>query len=265
MPRVEWTGRNMRYMMCAFPLVGLAIALACALYLQLLPLLAGFLQKSVSPALAALGLLLLPLALTGGIHVDGFMDTCDALGSHADREKKLAIMKDSHTGAFAVLGCGLYLLVSFVLLQELCRALLQISAAGALNPAESAPMPLPGFRSLLPFYALFVQSRLLSAFAVAVFPIDKDSGLVHTFASASDRRLTAVCCFLCFLALAVALVLLCRWQGLLVILSALVCFLCYFVTAKRAFGGITGDTAGCFVCLCELFGTAAAVLSFGAF
>ena len=69
MPRVEWTGRNMRYMMCAFPLVGLAIALACALYLQLLPLLAGFLQKSVSPALAALGLLLLPLALTGGIHV----------------------------------------------------------------------------------------------------------------------------------------------------------------------------------------------------
>ena len=43
--------------------------------------------------------------------MDGFMDTCDAMASWGDREKKLAILKDSHTGAFAVMACSLYLLL----------------------------------------------------------------------------------------------------------------------------------------------------------
>ena len=43
----------------------------------------------------------IPLVITGGFHVDGFMDTMDALCSNQGRERKLEILKDPHTGAFA--------------------------------------------------------------------------------------------------------------------------------------------------------------------
>ena len=53
----------------------------------------------------------LPLLVTGGIHADGFCDTVDALSSHAEREKMLEILKDSHCGAFAVIFFGLWLVL----------------------------------------------------------------------------------------------------------------------------------------------------------
>lgn len=57
-------------------------------------------------------LMAVPLLVTGGIHLDGFMDTTDARSSYGDRVKKLAILKDSHVGAFAVIGCSFYLILS---------------------------------------------------------------------------------------------------------------------------------------------------------
>lgn len=64
----------------------------------------------------------LPILLTGGIHMDGFMDTMDALHSYQDRERKLEILKDSHVGAFACLSliCEMFLYAAalFFLLEE---------------------------------------------------------------------------------------------------------------------------------------------------
>ncbi len=70
---------------------------------------------TLTPQLRAAGAVLLPLAYTGGIHMDGFCDTCDALASHQDRARKLEILKDSRVGAFAVLGCVSYLLLQYAL------------------------------------------------------------------------------------------------------------------------------------------------------
>ena len=67
-----------------------------------------------------------PLLVTGGIHLDGFMDTTDARSSYGDMEKKLAILKDSHVGAFAVIGCSFYLILS-------AGAWSEIDANGILN------------------------------------------------------------------------------------------------------------------------------------
>ena len=54
---------------------------------------------------------LLPVLVTGGIHMDGFLDTTDALSSWQPREKKLEILKDSHAGAFAIImGCSYFVL-----------------------------------------------------------------------------------------------------------------------------------------------------------
>ena len=51
-----------------------------------------------------------PVWITGGIHMDGFLDTQDALGSCQTKERRLEILKDPHAGAFAILSCALYFL-----------------------------------------------------------------------------------------------------------------------------------------------------------
>ncbi len=59
------------------------------------------------------GFALIPVWITGGIHLDGYADTCDALSSYGDREKKLEILKDPHCGAFAVIRLCSYFLAYF--------------------------------------------------------------------------------------------------------------------------------------------------------
>ena len=72
-PQVEWTEENRKYAMCFFPLVGAVLGLILWGWLALCDA-AGF-GLMVRGAVAAL----LPLAVTGGIHMDGYMDTLDVL------------------------------------------------------------------------------------------------------------------------------------------------------------------------------------------
>lgn len=81
-PIVEWTKERMRYVMCFFPFVGLAEGLFLYLWL----LISNGLEFS-SGAAGLIGVAV-PLIVTGGIHLDGFLDTMDALGSYGSREKK---------------------------------------------------------------------------------------------------------------------------------------------------------------------------------
>ena len=83
--------------LCAFPLVGLVIGLCCRGWQGF----SGFL--SLPAVLRGAGLCLIPVLMTGGIHLDGYADTCDALASHAGREKRQQILKDPHLGAFAAI------------------------------------------------------------------------------------------------------------------------------------------------------------------
>lgn len=232
MPRIEWNSKNMRYMMCAFPLVGALIALFCAAFVIFAQYLTGI-HKNLSPTLLALIFTLIPVFISGGIHLDGFMDTCDALASHASREKKLEILKDSHSGAFAILGCVLYFLSYFVLSLEVFRRPLHLI-------------------NLLPLFSIFMISRILSAFAVSTFPIAKDSGLVHTFASATIKNFTALWCSFWLILISMLLIYFFNFLGIALVATSLSIFCLYFLVAVRNFGGITGDTAGWFVQICEI-------------
>lgn len=236
-PRVAWSARNMRGMLCAFPLVGVVIGTAVGA--------AVFCVRD--GLLASLCAVVFPVAVTGGMHVDGFMDTCDALASHAGREKKLAVMQDSHAGAFAVMGCVLYMLAQFVFALVLWRR-----TAGAVGRERFVPW--------LCVCASFVLSRLLSAFSVAVFPAAKDSGLLRTFAQAAARRFTAVWSGGWFLAVGAAMLWFFGRYGAAAAGAQAVVFMWYALMTRRQFGGITGDTAGWFVQVGELASLAAVTL-----
>ncbi|OCL26142.1 cobalamin 5'-phosphate synthase [Orenia metallireducens] len=63
-------------------------------------------------------LILAMVLLTGGIHLDGLMDSCDGLFSGREKEKMLEIMRDSRVGAFGVIGLVTIFLLKFGLLAE---------------------------------------------------------------------------------------------------------------------------------------------------
>ncbi|MBO8171594.1 MAG: adenosylcobinamide-GDP ribazoletransferase [Bacillaceae bacterium] len=95
-----------------YPLVGMVLGLlvwAGALFLMW-----GF-----PVPLAAVLLVVWWVLLTGGIHLDGWMDLADGLGSSRDRERMLHIMKDSRVGAMGVLAVVLLLMVKVVAVYQL--------------------------------------------------------------------------------------------------------------------------------------------------
>ncbi len=92
-----------------FPLVGLVLGGILVL--------AALVVAALVPAMVAAALLLLfSVLLTGGLHLDGLMDTCDGVFCVRSPEERLVIMRDSHTGAFGVLGAVCLLLVKFAAL-----------------------------------------------------------------------------------------------------------------------------------------------------
>jgi adenosylcobinamide-GDP ribazoletransferase len=240
-PRVVWNEKNMRYLMCAFPLVGVVIG---GLFLAWLKI---TLVLQVSVPVAALGCTLIPVLTSGGIHLDGFCDTCDALASHADREKKLAILKDSHAGAFAVIGCVCYFLAYYVLAATFVTALTRDPSRLMTAGAGMA--------------AVFVLERMLSALAVAVFPCAKNSGLVHTFSDAAARKQVALFNTAAIIALIVLLIIWCGAYGGMITAVAGGVFMYYYSMSKQQFGGITGDIAGWFVQTAELAGLASVIFA----
>ena len=238
-PRTDWTKEHMRYVMCFFPLVGTALGI---LFLGLWKL-CGFLR--LGTVLTAVLLILLPVAVTGGIHMDGFMDTMDALSSWQPMEKKLEILKDSRAGAFAVLSCGCYLLLDFGLYAEI------------LEKNMGMPPNLTDSRKLFVLALGFTVSRALSGLSVLTFPCAKNSGLAASFSDAAVKRagvgtmIGYLCCCLAGMLFLDAKCALCMGA------AAAGCFFYYRWMSRKEFGGITGDLAGFFLQICELAMTAA--------
>ena len=102
-----WEDSVRSLMLVVFPFVGTIIGGIWAL--------AAFLLDKINcPQMFAAAILaLLPYLLTGGIHLDGYMDCCDAIFSRRPLEKKREILKDSHVGSFAVIALAMLFMLSF--------------------------------------------------------------------------------------------------------------------------------------------------------
>ena len=223
-PHIEWDGKNMRYILCALPLVGVVVALAVLLWLWISDLL-GF-----GVLLRAAGFTVIPVAVSGGVHLDGFCDTVDALSSHAPPEKKREILHDPHAGAFAVIGLAVYLLAFFALAAELA----------------------PNFSSVLLFSLGFPVSRALSALVSVFSPGSGGEGLLASFSGASDKKAAAVILPVFLAACAIAVLMISPVAGAAMLITAGLCAVYIRVMSRRRFGGMSGDLAGFFLQVCEL-------------
>ena len=248
MPRYEWSEKNARYVMCFFPFVGLLTGALCAL--------AYYGMSLLSFPLVAKTLLfcVIPLIVTGGIHLDGFLDTSDALHSWREKEKKLEILKDPHIGAFAVIA----LLVYLSLFLSACSLLLDKTVPAFVT------VSMPAVQAAVYIWCLSLTlSRVLSAFSVILFrnaraSEENASGTILTFSSVADRQRVLVVLGIEFALCAAAMLLLHPALGTLTVCAMLLVFFVYRIRSYKHFGGITGDLAGWFLCLAELLSLLAA-------
>src|SRR2546423_7712403 len=144
--------------MATFPLAGLVLGALLVGLDRLLSLTAFPLPTRNILLVVAL------VALTGGLHLDGLMDTCDGLIGGHNAQQRLNIMRDSHVGSYGVLG-------------GVCVVLLKVGALGAVpNSARVVALlltPMLGRWSLVLAAALFPPARpsgLGAAFRAGVTP-----------------------------------------------------------------------------------------------
>lgn len=191
-----------------FPLIGLVLGL-------LLWASGWALSSLFSPGVAAMLVLLLWLWLTGALHMDGWMDLADALGSWRSREEMLRILKDSRVGSKGVLAAVSLLALKWAALTELL-------AAGSLKPLLWAP----------------VAGRAAMCVALLLWPgIGK--GLFTAFQT--DRRLAT------WASICLAMVLSAAWGGWHFLLSLLLSVAAGSWMADRVsrkLGGLNGDAVG---------------------
>ena len=106
-------------------------------------------------------------------------------------------------------------------------------------------------RSVVALGCGFVLARSLSGLSLVWFPAARKNGSLYVVAEAASRTIIRVGLTFMIVVCTVVL-LLCGWS------YAVICFICaggsflwYWIKSAREFGGITGDVAGCFVCVCE--------------
>ncbi len=198
-------GRSLGY----YPLVGLVVGAllwgADELLLRVLP-----------PLVVAALVLGLWVLLTGALHTDGFIDTCDGLLGGTTPETRLAIMKDEHVGAYAIIGGALLLITKFAAL----------SALAAGNALALILVPTLG--------------RWAIALAMVAFPYARPAGLGRDIKDHAGWRQALLATLI---ALAAAW-LLGNWRGVAAaLLAAGVSGLAAAFTLRRL-PGLTGDIYG---------------------
>lgn len=222
MPHFEWASDDMKYHLIFFPWVGAVIGvLEYALYYLY--------EKYQYPhlALAALALAI-PLVVTGGFHLDGYMDVTDALSSWQTKEKRLEIMKDPHIGAFSVINLVTLGLIMFA-------AILMMTKEAFITWCFS-----------------FFVVRCLSGICVVRGKKAKEDGLLHTEAKTASDNIVFIALIVELIACFVYAFYVNPYPTIALIVVSFLSTVGYIRMAYKNFGGITGDLAGWFVVNTEM-------------
>lgn len=225
-PWQGWDEEARGKMLLFLPLIGLEIGAIWAG----LDALAQWL--GLHPMMTALAISLWPYLATGFLHLDGFMDVTDAVKSCRDLTRRREILKDSHVGSFAVIGCILLMLAQFV--------------SAACLPREGR-----GWLLLL----LPVVSRFGSSLAVTLLrPMSTSQYAAQQVPKFHGYVLGGG------VLLAVALGFCCGWKVGAALLAAAAGYALALRKGYRSLEGMNGDIAGYALTLSELWGIAAFAL-----
>jgi adenosylcobinamide-GDP ribazoletransferase len=198
-------GRSLAY----FPVVGALVGLIAAS----ISLVSHFLPYLVTMAL----ILIILIVITGGIHLDGFADTCDGFYGSRPKEKILEIMRDSHIGTMGVIAVVCLLLLKFTLLLSI--------------PRESL------WRVVI---AMTIFARWSQVAACCFSSYSREEGKAKNFIGhAGWKELSIGGLFT-----VISLLWLMKIKGLSLFLLSVAMISLFITYAKRKIEGMTGDTIG---------------------
>jgi adenosylcobinamide-GDP ribazoletransferase len=238
--QVPFEEKVLRRSVIFFPVAGLLIGLF--LYVS------GSALTALLPAGAAAALLTaIWVGITGGLHLDGLMDTADGVLSHRSRERMLEIMKDSRVGAMGVMACVVQLLLKFAFLNAIMEAGWGTGASLVLGTA--------------------IWSRWVMVAAIAIWPYARSGeGMGSMFKGVGGRQLMGCSAAAAIVSVAALSVLSGGRISHVIMLSSAAILLAGAFGGLVAWrlagklGGLTGDTYGAINELTEAWLLFAAVL-----
>ena len=224
MPSFKWEEEDMKHAISFLPLTGAFIG--ALIYFSTMAY-----SIVIIPNIAyACILMALPLIVTGGFHMDGFMDVQDAKNSYQPKERKLEIMKDPHIGAFAV--------ISLVVL-----GLIWFSALIVVMDNR--------FENLVIYGISFAFVRAACGLTSLKFEKAKKEGMLSMETGNSNNLDVAI--LTSFLVISGGMILFLDYYVGISFIAVLLLFTVYYHhMCKKNFGGVTGDTAGFYVVAGEL-------------
>ncbi len=231
--KLERNKENCSFILVFIPLIGAIICVLINRWAVLYPYMCDY------PVLPAVVGAVVPTILSAGVHLDGFFRTTDALSSHKTMSEKLDILhKDSHGGYSAIIVCVCIFLISMGIWSE---------------------MPIDGIFIIAFGYVI---SRALYGISVLLCKhTSSDSSKIASYVpdSAASKWIQVIInviyiCISAFLMLKIAGTFSVPRPAVAVasLIGAAVTFIYYVIMSYKNFGGITEESGGFFIVLCEV-------------
>ncbi|WP_297714284.1 adenosylcobinamide-GDP ribazoletransferase [Clostridium sp.] len=232
LPRYEWDDEGGKNIMKFYPAIGLIVGLIWYGVFRLLNLLGASIMVTTAITL------IIPFILTGMLHLDGYMDVCDALLSRRDKEEKLRILKDPHTGAFAVISVVMLFVVNFSGLYTVISNSIQDNS---INISTIGLILIPIISRSLMGYLLLSKESMKGSSLGAFFK--QGTGKIDRFILLSSLIISSIISIFIF-----------GICGLIMSLAMILVSTFFVNNAVKEFGGMSGDSAGYGLVIAETIG-----------
>ncbi|WP_294170077.1 adenosylcobinamide-GDP ribazoletransferase [uncultured Clostridium sp.] len=223
-PYKVWKDEAVRHMMKLYPLVGIFVGVINYVVFRLTD------YFNLSTILISALTMVTPFIITGMLHLDGFMDVCDALLSRRDKKEKVRILKDPNTGAFSVISLGILFIIDF---------------AATYTLVENRT-------SIIGIIIIPIISRSLMGIMLLKKEAMKESSLGSYFKKGTTK--VDILILYIFLIIASGLFMLLGIKFILVPLAMIIIAILSVEKSIKELGGMSGDIAGYGLVLSEVLG-----------
>ncbi|WP_294129614.1 adenosylcobinamide-GDP ribazoletransferase [uncultured Clostridium sp.] len=241
LPRYEWDDEGGKNIMKFYPAIGLIVGLIWYGVFRLLNLLGASIMVITAITLIT------PFILTGMLHLDGYMDVCDALLSRRDKQEKLRILKDPHTGAFAVISVVMLFVVNFSGVYTVISNSIKDNAINNINTSAVGLILIPIISRSLMGYLLLSKDSMKGSSLGAFFK--QGTGKVDRFILLSSLIISSIISIFIF-----------KIYGVIMSLAMILVSTFLVNSAAKEFDGMSGDSAGYGLVIAETIGVL--ILSF---
>lgn len=231
-PHIEWNKKNMKNVFVFFPFIGVVIGMIeYAWYLF-------YINHSLNSFFYAAIASAIPILITGGIHLDGYADSCDAFFSYGDREKRLEILSDPNVGAFGVIYLIVYIL----------------GTLGAWSQISEMSLPWQFF--MIPY----IVGRIIGGYFTKFVKPAKKTGLMMVFNNPGEKDSTAFFMIIWTICICILMYTVSVWYMVINLVGIAVFMIVYTIYVNKNFGGFTGDLIGFSTSVTEMISLFALVL-----